>query len=423
MNKTHTHIIRLFVAGICLSATARAMTFTSDPILSSWMRNSSDYAEVLLPGASAPSTSWPIAPGSGTWMDDVPSDVQAVYYTSGNVYIMTEGLSSYVMGPWYGPGGLPFPNYPEAQGEIAKIPRSPLIYFLHYATPASTIGLWVNGTAVFNMINKDFGGYWHPDAYQVEGETFDPGNFHQEGGGLYHSHVNPVALRWQLGDHVAAILDGLGGSIIGYKESILAGNGHSPILGWAFDGIPIYGPYGYKVATDPGSGIARMRSGYTLRDGSNGSTDLHGKHRSELPYWAALAAGLSSTHLTHSSDWGPDVPISDTDPYYLGYYVEDWAYRGDLVGGGTLGSDYDLDRYNCRWCVTPEFPNGTYAYFVTIKDYKGTPAFPYTVGRQYFGFPFGTMGSGAAAPTIPGSATKYTGTFPRPTADPVSTYP
>ncbi len=38
--------------------------------------------------------------------------------------------------------------------------------------------------------------------------------------------------------------------------------------------------------------------------------------------------------------------------------------------------------------MTPEFPGGTYAYFTTINA-DGTPAYPYTTGRQYFGMPIG----------------------------------
>jgi hypothetical protein len=50
--------------------------------------------------------------------------------------------------------------------------------------------------------------------------------------------------------------------------------------------------------------------------------------------------------------------------------------------------DFDLNEQNVRWCATPEFPSGTYAYFTTINA-DGTPAYPYTTGRQYFGSPTG----------------------------------
>jgi hypothetical protein len=62
--------------------------------------------------------------------------------------------------------------------------------------------------------------------------------------------------------------------------------------------------------------------------------------------------------------------------------MEDNDYLGDH--GYAQGVDFDLDEYNCRWCVTPEFPTGIYAYFVSISS-NGTPAFPYNIGRAYFG--------------------------------------
>ena len=44
--------------------------------------------------------------------------------------------------------------------------------------------------------------------------------------------------------------------------------------------------------------------------------------------------------------------------------LEDYAYLGDL--GKVQGREFDLDEFNGRWCVTPEFPRGTYAYFTAI---------------------------------------------------------
>ncbi|MGA9777669.1 MAG: YHYH protein [Limisphaerales bacterium] len=73
--------------------------------------------------------------------------------------------------------------------------------------------------------------------------------------------------------------------------------------------------------------------------------------------------------------------------------MEDNAYLGDLTNAATgsnyqQGVDFDLDEYNGRWCVTPEFPNGTYAYFVAI-DSNGVPIFPYNIGRAFYGDPVG----------------------------------
>ena len=72
--------------------------------------------------------------------------------------------------------------------------------------------------------------------------------------------------------------------------------------------------------------------------------------------------------------------------YPLGRYLEDNDYLGDL--GFTQGVQYDLDEFNGRYCVTPEFPNGTYAYFVCINS-NGAPLFPYNIGRQFYGSPTG----------------------------------
>src|SRR5256885_10722000 len=66
--------------------------------------------------------------------------------------------------------------------------------------------------------------------------------------------------------------------------------------------------------------------------------------------------------------------------------MEDNDYLGDL--GYMKGADFDLDEYNGRYCVTPQFPNGTYAYFVSINS-SGSPAFPYNIGRAFYGNPTG----------------------------------
>ena len=110
---------------------------------------------------------------------------------------------------------------------------------------------------------------------------------------------------------------------------------HSPILGWAYDGHPIYGCYGFADAENvsPYNSYTLMITSYRVKQSRD-----------------ALLSGL-------------------TDP--MGTYIEDYEY---VEGLGTL------DRYNGRYCVTPEYPNGTYAYFCTIKGVAGEPVFPYFIG-------------------------------------------
>ena len=45
----------------------------------------------------------------------------------------------------------------------------------------------------------------------------------------------------------------------------------------------------------------------------------------------------------------------------LGYYREDYEFVNHNE------PDY-LDEHNGRWCITPEYPNGTYAYFCTVDE-------------------------------------------------------
>ncbi len=92
---------------------------------------------------------------------------------------------------------------------------------------------------------------------------------------------------------------------------------HSPIVGYAFDGFPIYGPYGYIDAYNASSGIRRMISGYILR--STLTT------RNRLP---------NSGTVLSTANVGPNVNTT----YPLGSFIEDYEF--------SIG---DLDDNNGRW--------------------------------------------------------------------------
>jgi uncharacterized protein (TIGR03437 family) len=218
-------------------------------------------------------------------------------------------------------------------------------------------------------------GIWRRNAYYGEFLTFDSCVGHQPNTGNYHYHANPLCLRAQLNDNLVTLRTSRDGA--SYTE-LASGWRHSPILGWAMDGYPIYGPYGYSNPSDAASATRRMVSGFQLRNITE---------RTTLPEWSLPNHSGVSQNLT-ASQYGP--PVSTTFP--LGRYVEDYEW----VSG--IG---DLDQYNGRFTVTPEFPGGTYAYFVTI-DATGTPAFPFVIAGQYYG----TVGSGFST-TGASSATNY----------------
>jgi len=107
----------------------------------------------------------------------------------------------------------------------------------------------------------------------------------------------------------------------------------SGIIGWSFDGNPIYGPYGHSDAENLQSPIKSLESGYDL-DVSNVI----------------------------------DRPLG----FANGFFVEDYVFK----------NSGDLDEYNGRFEKTAEFPEGTYVYHATL-DSLNNPEFPYFIGNEY----------------------------------------
>ncbi len=379
----------LFVAASSLPANSA----DADPRTNSWFTTcSSKYARIYSNSISQASGNAATTWGTNTTFQALPvyCGVQEIYSSSNWVYIRSSGLGSHVMGPWFlnAQHTQSFPNFPTNQHVLYRIPRNPTAPNTKSVNNGGPIGYFVDGVAMFNSWDAYYWngsadtqstgstGYWNRDAYVNEGASFDANNAHQAGG-QHHYHANPPALRYELGDHV-----NYNSTSKTYPEATNTPTKHSAILAWVGDGYPLYGPYGYSDATNANSGIRRMVSGYVLRNGQDGSENLTSMGRSYLPQWAVRLYGVASNVIS-----GPSV----SGQYPLGRYMEDNDYLGDLINPGTgtnyqQGVDFDLDQYNGRWCVTPEFPNGTYAYFVSITN-DGTPVFPYNIGRGFYGNP------------------------------------
>ena len=138
---------------------------------------------------------------------------------------------------------------------------------------------------------------------------------------------------------------------------------HAPIIGYAFDSFPVYGAYGWSNVNGTGT-IKRMQSSFVM---NSGTTRLN----------------------------GPAVDAT----YPLGAFIEDRTF---VAGSG------DLDIHNGRFCVTPEYPNGIYAYFVTI-DAGLNPVYPYVLGPTYYGVvAAGNTGPNSGHATITEAITTYT---------------
>ncbi len=164
-----------------------------------------------------------------------------------------------------------------------------------------------------------------------------------------YGHVaNPKALRVALNDN------------INNAGTEPAEKTHSPIVGFAYDGNPIYGAFGYENPLDSSSSIVRMTSSYSL----NGT-------RKE----------------------GPSL-----SKYPLGSFNNDYTYTHK---SGTL------DQNNGRFCITPDFPQGTYAYFITI-DSNQVPQYPYVLGENFYSLPVDSnYNSNINQDDIPKNSKKY----------------
>ena len=181
--------------------------------------------------------------------------------------------------------------------------------------------------------------------------SFDSANgtifegYNKQFGGEYGHISNPKQLRFVLGDNLT-ISDGS----ITEKQSGLE---HSPIIGWAFDGNPIYGPYGFIDPTNVNSGVTQIRSGYVLK------------------------SILIFNEITNPNPIRVNGPLLEEFP--AGIFIEDYEYlfRSEAVF---------LDEYNGRFTKTPEYPDGVYAYFITLNT-DGTSAFPYVIGDRYYSQP------------------------------------
>lgn len=298
-------------------------------------------------------TSWIINPGNQTGYGGYLTNTQSVWYTATDAYVVCTCIPGYDIGPWAGN-----PNTPANQDFTFKITRSPMENTgSDVATGLGHIGVWRNGVSIFNAkdgMSYNNQGIWNRDALVWEGSSFDACLGHPAPNGEYHHHVNPACLYDYMDDQQ-----------------------HADLIGYAFDGFPIYGAFAY-ANSDGSGGIVRMRTSYQLRT----MTD-----RTTLPNGTVLNA----------SQYGPAIG----GQYPLGSFLEDYEY---VAGSG------NLDEHNGRWCVTPDFPTGTYAYFVTV-DPQMEPAYPYVIGPTYYGtVQSGNTGPGSGHNTIPGSAVEYSTT-------------
>lgn len=242
--------------------------------------------------------------------------VQVSYDTS-NIYVQGQALVNHAVSLRSNEVGY---NSLIQQAVSYALPRT--VTAVPSALPNAAVAVLVNGLPLFNTREAaSWGnqGDWHYNKSEIESHSeLEYG--HVTASGLMHYYnIEPV--------------------ILGLTE--WNSTQHSPIVGWAFDGLPIYGPYGYAEYDSNGqvvnSDIAPIKSAFKLRTGERTT--------------------------------GPGGA-------YTGVFVEDYEF--DTVAAASPGTTQT--PYNTRYGVTPDSPTTPIHFYVATIDDAGKPMFPYAVG-------------------------------------------
>jgi hypothetical protein len=356
------------IALFCASAVQAQL----NPAITNWLINTSG----LTGSHYVQGNSTPIA-------DNVAANVQTVQYSTNFVYVTTTGIPAYVTGPFLDGN----PSLATNQNAIFKLSLNPTANAgALTSTTGGNIGIFINGVALFDyrdgvawnaQTNALCGGPgnppcpggpnanmpWNRDAVPAEKLGFDCSKGHPAMGN-YHHHQNPSAFKLDL-QVISTICDVYDADGLYVIDSMQ----HAPLIGFAADGFPIYGAYGFQNTNGTGD-ITRIKSAYQLRNIS------------------------VRTHWADGTDVADGPVVSSSYP--LGYFREDYEYIAHP------GQQEYLDASNGRFCVTPEYPNGTYCYFATV-DENWNAAYPYVVGPKFHG-----VVTGAKVTSITEPVTTYT---------------
>ena len=361
---------------VAMSITSFAQT---NPAITSWLQNTTTFGSY-----------YTVATGSTPNAMTVLANCQKVQYDGTYVYVTTRGIPAYPTGIFTGDGNR------NTAGDQDAMYRFPLNPKKNSVTPTPTTGgncgVFINGVSLFDY--KDGVAYsasatngvcggpgnvmcpggmgatqaWNRDAIPAEKRGFDCSKGHPAGTN-YHHHQNPSAFKYDSTTSISY------SSICNTYNSdglyTIDSSTHSPLLGFAYDGFPIYGAYGYKNLDGTG-GITRMKSSYAIN--------------------------ISATTRTN----GPAInQVIGTQTFFNGYFKEDYIYTANTA------SDY-LDSHNGRICNTPEYPvslypNGMYCYFSTVDKFN-TSVYPYVIGPTFYGnvtaSKFGTSTTTVSGTTI-----------------------
>jgi hypothetical protein len=241
-------------------------------------------------------------------------------------------------------------------------------------TPLGAIGISATGVVFFNPSagaggNPPTGFSWNAH-YEDSPVNFggDDCGGHPENTGQYHYHDTDFLACWKENNVMATYNDYYGQSQHN-GDNLRHPDGHSKITGFCFDGFPVYGPYLYSDPWNNTSSITTATSSYRIKSDETPGRPAYGTTQLNPP---------------------------------AGSLMEDWEYSEGLG---------NLDLHNGRFCVTPEYPNGTYAYFLSTEvdsEQNLMPVFPYMFGstsRELLDQPLNNGAAPVAPPPTGGGGT------------------
>lgn len=307
-------------ACVCLTVESFAHGSPSDALLSAALDRRGREMLAAAPGESSPRQTPPQGQRRSNRQTNSFQNRVSITVEGGFRVIRANGI------PNHQPGQFPNrdnPNTISEQHYHFRVPADP-----RPAAQPTPLGMHPFGVAVNGVVfDPKAAEWWRGDpGWQYEPMSgavnlgVDQHNAHVQPTGAYHYHAIPTGLL----------------------HLLTAGRPEVVLVGWAADGFPIYGPWGFGDAKDTNSAVKKLRSSYQVKQGVR-----------------------------------PGGPGGKYD----GSFVADYEY---VKGAG------DLDDCNGRFGVTAEFPQGTYHYVLTEE-------FPF-IPRQFKGAPDSSFFRGPGGP-------------------------
>ena len=242
--------------------------------------------------------------------DDLTCEIE-VEYTDTTVIIRSSGIPNHDLESTIGCCAAE----QEYEWIIPRFPTPDEDGDLFAAPELGAVAFTVAGVAIFGPEEGPGGdavalhhGYFVEDRQPIE---LGICGGHSGPGGQYHYHYDANCIHWHPPDSVSGAADRLWAA---YQQSEIDSSAHSDVIGFGFDGYPIYGVYGW----DEDGATREMTSSYRLKDGADGYNGIDD--------WEYVE-GLGDMDQCNGHT-GP-TPHSDVPIYH---YHTTWRNGEDAIG-------------------------------------------------------------------------------------------